>query len=162
MNDPLVLQIARNLTDRNETVSTAESCTGGYIGHLLTGVSGSSAFYVGGVIAYANAVKTALLDVPADVLAREGAVSEAVARGMALGVQKKMQTTYAISVTGIAGPTGGTPEKPVGLVYIGLADTSHCIVQRFVFEGDRDAVKTAVSDTALRWLAMQVGGDADA
>jgi len=131
------------------TLATAESCTGGLIGHRVTSVSGSSAYYVGGVIAYANAVKVRELGVDPTVLEREGAVSEPVARQMAAGVRRRFEADIGIGVTGIAGPDGGTAEKPVGLVYIGLAGPEGATVERFVFDGDRAAVKTAGSEAAL-------------
>lgn len=161
MNESVESCVAALLTARKQTLATAESCTGGLVGHRLTNISGSSAFYRGGVIAYDNAVKQQFLGVHAETLARHGAVSEPVAREMAQGIRNALKTDYSISITGIAGPTGGSAEKPVGLVYIGLADTSQCIVLRCVFDGDRHAVKTAASDKALAWLADVLGGEGD-
>jgi len=103
----------------------AESCTGGGLGQMLTTVAGSSTYFRGGVIAYDNGVKTALLGVESTVLATEGAVSAPVAEQMALGVQAQLNTDWALSITGIAGPGGDTPTKPMGLVYIGLATPEH-------------------------------------
>lgn len=131
------------------TLATAESCTGGLIGHRVTSVSGSSTYYVGGIIAYSNAVKVRELGVEAAVLGREGAVSERVALQMATGVRERLKADVGISVTGVAGPTGGTVEKPVGLVYIGLAYPDGASVRRFVFAGDRRTITAAVSEAAL-------------
>lgn len=119
--DTLASVVGELLLQRGETLAVAESCTGGSIGSLLTAISGSSRYFLGGVIAYDNSVKIGLLDVNPHDLAREGAVSDIVAQQMALGVRAKLGATWGLSVTGIAGPGGGTETKPVGLVYIGLA-----------------------------------------
>jgi nicotinamide-nucleotide amidase len=119
--DSLASVVGDLLRSRSETVSVAESCTGGGLGHRLTTLSGSSDYFQGGVIAYANAVKVNLLGVDPAILEQEGAVSAPVAQQMALGVRDRLQTTWGISVTGIAGPTGDTPDKPLGLVYIAIA-----------------------------------------
>ena len=158
MSDADIERIAQLLVLRQQTLATAESCTGGLLGHRLTAIPGSSGFYVGGVIAYANETKSTLLGVSAEELAIHGAVSEPVAAQMARGVMQALSSDYGIGITGIAGPDGGSPEKPVGLVYIGLADASQCIVKRIVFEGDRNAVKIAASDAALVWLVSILGG----
>lgn len=117
----LPLQVADVLLERHLTLATAESCTGGLVGGTLTSVPGSSAWYLGGVVAYDNRIKTALLGVPSATLSRHGAVSPQTARAMARGILERTGADLAVSVTGIAGPSGGTPSKPVGLVYIGLA-----------------------------------------
>ena len=114
-------QLAEVLLERHLTLATAESCTGGLVGGTLTSVPGSSAWYLGGVVAYDNRIKTALLGVPPATLARHGAVSPQTARAMAQGILERTGADLSVSVTGIAGPSGGTPSKPVGLVYIGLA-----------------------------------------
>lgn len=119
--DTLASVVGELLLQRGETLAVAESCTGGSIGSLLTAISGSSRYFLGGVIAYDNSVKIGLLDVNSADLAQEGAVSDIVAQQMALGVRAKLGATWGLSVTGIAGPGGGTETKPVGLVYIGLA-----------------------------------------
>lgn len=121
-NDTLASVVGKLLQTRGETLSVAESCTGGGLGEMLTTVSGSSEYFWGGVISYDNRVKINFLDVNPEDLAQFGAVSPIVAEQMALGVKKRLGTTWALSITGIAGPGGGTEIKPVGLVYIGLAD----------------------------------------
>ena len=139
-------------------VATAESCTGGLIAAALTSISGSSAFVDRGFITYSNEAKIEMLGVPADLIARVGAVSEEVARAMAEGALARSSATITIAVTGIAGPTGGSPAKPVGLVHFGLArrdeTTAH---RREIFSGDRDAVRLATAITALEMLAERLG-----
>ena len=136
-------------------LATAESCTGGLVGARLTDAAGASDVYVGGVIAYSNEVKERRLGVPADVLARHGAVSAEAAQAMAEGARDALDADAAIAVTGIAGPEGGTPEKPVGLVFISVLVPGRAETERFVFSGDREAVRaraTAQSLHALRRL----------
>src|SRR5690348_10090566 len=123
-------------------MATAESCTGGLVGHLLTEIAGSSDYYQGGVVAYANAVKHDLLGVDSATLQSVGAVSDACARKMAAGVRRLLGTEVGLATTGIAGPGGGTPEKPVGLVYIAVATPTSLRSGRYVFDGDRPRVKT--------------------
>jgi nicotinamide-nucleotide amidase len=126
--DTLAVAVGRLLKARGRTVATAESCTGGLLAGSFTDVPGSSAYFLDGVVTYSNAAKTELLGVPAELLARHGAVSPQVAEAMAVGCRARLHSDYALSITGIAGPDGGTPEKPVGLVYIGLADAAGCEV----------------------------------
>jgi PncC family amidohydrolase len=135
------------------TVATAESCTGGGLGWRLTARPGSSAYFVGGVIAYDNAVKVRMLGVRPSTLARCGAVSGPVAAEMAQGVRRRLKAGYGISVTGIAGPEGGTVQKPAGTVFIGVADSSGCGVKQFQFDGGRAAVRRAAVDAGLSMLA---------
>lgn len=126
-DDTLASVVGKRLRERKETLAVAESCTGGGLGAMLTEIEGSSDYFVGGVIAYSNDVKIKLLGVSAQVLEEEGAVSGAVAEQMAQGVIKTLDTTWGIGITGIAGPGGGTPIKPVGLVYVGIASQDgHC------------------------------------
>ena len=139
-------------TCRHLTLSTAESCTGGLIGGLLTALPGSSGYYLGGVISYANAVKEGLLGVPGTVLETVGAVSEETAIAMAKGAQSALHSDYALSVTGIAGPGGGSEKKPVGTVWIGLATPDGVTARRFLFSGDREEVRLATVGAALTWL----------
>ena len=134
------------------TVATAESCTGGNIARQLTSLSGSSGYFLGGIVSYANDVKHRVLGVPDAVLDNPGAVSEPCARAMAEGARALIGADIAVSTTGIAGPNGGTQRKPVGLVYIGLATASATIVERHVFPGDRAAVIEAATVRALELL----------
>ena len=139
------------LQDQRKMLATAESCTGGLIGHKITSVPGSSNYFSGGVIAYSNALKEKLLGVDPELLARHGAVSSAVAKAMAAGIRSRTNADIGLSVTGIAGPTGGTPEKPVGTVFIGLATTETAIDMHCLFVGDRWQIQelTAVKSLDL-------------
>ena len=135
------------------TLATAESCTGGLVGHLVTQIPGSSSFYRGGVVAYADEVKQALLDVPGALLGAHGAVSGDVASAMASGARERLQADAAIGVTGIAGPDGGTAEKPVGLVFIAASAASReSVVERHLWPYDRDGNKRAAAGAALDLL----------
>src|SRR5439155_23314775 len=131
---------------RNATLAMAESCTGGLVAERLTSVSGSSRYFIGGAVVYSNELKSELADVPQDLIDVYGAVSEQVARGLAEGIRKRCGTTLGLGVTGVAGPTGGTAEKPVGLVYHALASESSTEVVKRNFPGDR---------TRVRWFASQ-------
>ncbi|MBF0619697.1 MAG: CinA family protein [Candidatus Omnitrophica bacterium] len=150
------LLIANALTDQNKTLATAESCTGGLIANILTDIPGSSVFFKGGVIAYANEIKTGLLGVPAKLLIKHGAVSAPVAKAMAEGARKRLKTDVALATTGIAGPTGATPTKPVGLVFIALASTKKTIVKQCFFTGTRVSIKKQAAATALRLLLINL------
>lgn len=152
MAQPLLeVRVGELLLNKNLTVCAAESCTGGLIMHRLTNVPGSSAYVLGGIVAYSNAAKQSLLRVRQGTLIAHGAVSEQTAAEMATGAREIFGATLAVSVTGIAGPGGGTPEKPVGLTYIGLAGPDgRLIVNRHLWDGDRDAVKAASADAALQ------------
>ncbi len=141
------------LTDgRDVTLATAESCTGGNIAHRITRNAGSSAYFLGSVVAYANPVKRDVLGVPEAILNSPGAVSEPCARAMAEGVRRLMGADLAVSTTGIAGPMGGTVRKPVGFVYIALAMPERTVVVEDRFGGDREAVIEAATDRALALL----------
>jgi PncC family amidohydrolase len=145
-------EIGTLLVAQNLTLATAESCTGGLLGHRITNVPGSSAYYLGGWVAYADEAKEALLDVRHETLLAHGTVSEETARDMARGARQRLGADVAIAITGIAGPTGGTPDKPVGLVYMALSacDVEQC--QRHVWQGDRLANKEQSAEAALRLL----------
>ena len=135
---------------KGKTLVTAESCTGGGIGAALTAVSGSSEVYKGGVISYTNEIKTDVLGVSREVLESYGAVSEPVAAAMAAGVRKLMHADVAVSVTGLAGPGGDEYGNPVGTVYIGYEDVYRSFVKKFLFAGDREAVRNQTTEIALR------------
>lgn len=145
-------QIGSLLVAQGLTLATAESCTGGLVAHRITNVPGSSAYYLGGFVAYSNQVKEQFLAVRRETVLAHGAVSEEVAREMARGARQQMQADVAVAVTGIAGPAGGTPEKPVGLVYVALsaADAERC--RRHLWSGDRPANKEQSAEAALRLL----------
>ncbi|MBN1673035.1 MAG: competence/damage-inducible protein A [Kiritimatiellae bacterium] len=148
--------IGRLLTERGLSVAVAESCSGGLLGHRITAVPGSSAYFLGGVIAYADAVKIQRLNVSAEALRREGAVSRAVAQQMAEGVRKALAADIGLGVTGIAGPTGATDAKPVGLVFVALADDEGVLVHENRFSGDRDEVKYRATQAALDMLRRRL------
>ena len=149
-NEPLEITVGRFLLTHHLTVATAESCTGGLIGHRLTNVPGSSDYFLGGIIAYANEVKERVLGVSQQTLETHGAVSAETALEMARGARRLLNTAVAISVTGIAGPGGGTLDKPVGLVYIALAAPDFERVERLAWNQDREGNKWESSEAALR------------
>ena len=138
------------LQERGLTLATAESCTGGLVAHRLTNVPGSSAYFVGGVVAYSNRIKEEMLGVRHETLLTHGAVSEETAREMAQGARRRFGTDLAVAITGIAGPTGGAPDKPVGLTYIALAavDTERC--ERRIWSGTRLENKERSAEAALQ------------
>jgi len=156
--EPLEVQVGRLLIRRHLTIATAESCTGGLIGHLLTNVPGSSAYVLGGIIAYSNDAKAALLGVSPSTLEQHGAVSKPTALAMARGARERFEADIAISTTGIAGPTGGMADKPVGLVYIGLVSMREERCERHVWEGDRLGNKRLSAEAALRLLITYLEG----
>lgn len=139
------------LKAREETISVAESCTGGLIGARLTAVPGASEVFWGGVISYDDAAKRELLGVSEEALSAHGAVSAEVAKEMSGGIRDRSGTTWSIAVTGIAGPGGGTAEKPVGTIWIALAGPRH-EAHRYRFEGDRSQIREATADAAIEWL----------
>jgi nicotinamide-nucleotide amidase len=138
------------------TLACAESCTGGLVAHRLTEVPGSSNYFMEGVVTYSNEAKTRLLGVPAELIERHGAVSAEVAEAMAEGVKRRAATDFGLSVTGIAGPGGGTTEKPVGLVYISLADDAHTEHRRIMLPGDRHLIRWRASQAALDLLRRRL------
>ncbi len=153
---PMEAVVGRHLRERGFTIAVAESCTGGLIGHRLTSVSGSSAYVDRGVVCYSNDAKKDLLGVTESALNTHGAVSAQVARAMAEGVRTRSRADIGLSVTGLAGPMGGTSRKPVGLVYVGLATPTQSLTKQFRFYGDREAITLRSSQGALdvlrRWL----------
>ena len=130
--------IGRILTERKETVSVAESCTGGYLGHQFTKISGSSAYFMGGILSYDNAVKINQLGVKQETLNNYGAVSEQTVIEMSENVRKLMKTTYGLATSGVAGPSGGTPEKPVGTIWIAISSEKETIAKRLTLGGFRE------------------------
>ena len=168
---PVEEELGSLLTEQGLTLVTAESCTGGLVAHRITNVPGSSAYYLGGVVVYSNEMKEALLGVRHETLLAHGAVSEETAREMARGARQRLGADLAVSVTGIAGPAGGTPEKPVGLVYIALSARSpkqghppdagatqaapdgECC-QRYVWQGDRLTNKELSAEAALQLVVI--------
>ena len=151
--------VAKMLRGRKVTVATAESCTGGLLAKLLTDVAGSSAYFLRGWVTYANESKVEELNVSAEVIAEHGAVSEAVAREMAEGARKFAESDFGVGITGVAGPDGGSEEKPVGTVWIGLAHAGGTEARRFVMPGDRKGVRLRAAQMALammRWRMMGV------
>jgi len=138
------------------TLAVAESCTGGLISERLTEVPGSSAYFMEGVVSYSNDAKVRLLGVPSDLIAEYGAVSASVAEAMAEGIRERAQTDFALSVTGIAGPGGGSEEKPVGLVYIALADDAHTEHRKLMLPGDRQLIRWRASQAALDLLRRRL------
>ena len=150
---PTVSDIADILTRRGLTIAVAEACTAGRLGHLLTSVPGSSAYFHGGVLAYAQSVKSGVLGVEQELLEAEGSVSEVTALAMAQRVRELCGTAIGLSTTGIAGPTGGTATKPVGLFYIGLSTEGYQACRRHLFtDGDREANRERASQAALALL----------
>ncbi len=145
----LVEQLAQELRNRRLTLATAESCTGGLVGAMLTETPGSSAWFLGGVTAYANRIKTDLLGVPPALIETHGAVSPEAARAMAEGARNRLGADFAVSLTGIAGPDGGSPAKPVGLVYIAVASSGGTDVREHRFNGSREDIRAAAADHAL-------------
>ena len=158
MNDSsLEIAVGQLLLQHHLTLATAESCTGGLIGHRLTNVPGSSEYFLGGIIAYANAIKEHVLGISPQTLDSHGAVSAETALEMARGARHVLGVDLAVSVTGIAGPGGGTDEKPVGLTYVALAALGFERVEKFVWNQDREGNKWESAEVALRlvWNYLQ-------
>ena len=145
------------MIERKLTLATAESCTGGLIGYVLTEISGSSGYYIGGLISYTNELKEKQLGVDAAILEKHGAVSAQTCVAMAQGARTAYRADVGLSVTGIAGPDGGSAQKPVGLTYVGVADASGHDVRRFVWSGDRHSNKVESARAALNLLAERLG-----
>lgn len=141
--------VARELTLHGATIAVAESCTGGLIAERLTSIPGSSSYFLGGVVSYSNQLKTAWVDVPGEIIEAKGAVSPEVARALADGIRRRAGSTLGLGVTGVAGPGGGTPEKPVGTVHIALADEKGFTERPLRLPGDRDRIRFQASQVAL-------------
>ncbi len=152
----LQLSLAALLLENSFTLATAESCTGGLLAQLLTSIPGASAFFQRGWITYANQAKIEELSVPESLLAQHGAVSEPVARAMAEGARQKAATHFALAITGLAGPDGTTPEKPVGTVWIALASPTETRAKKFIFPGDRSAIRLRAAQMALALLRWKI------
>jgi nicotinamide-nucleotide amidase len=159
-SDPLAAVVARLLLESGRTIATAESCTGGLLAAALSETPGSSATFVGGFVVYADALKLEQVGVDPATLARDGAVSEGVARQLAEGARARCRTQLAVGITGIAGPGGGTPHKPVGLVHLALADGTGTSHWRLQLPGDRHAVRTRAVTVALDRLRRYLLGSA--
>ena len=155
-DEPMEVVVGNLLKAKNHTVATAESCTGGFIGHLLSKHAGSSQFYTGGVISYDNRIKTEFLDVSPTILQTVGAVSKEAVEQMALAVRTKMGTDYAISVSGIMGPSGQTNEKPLGMVWIGVASKEKVVSKVFYLRFDRARNIEVTATQAINLLRLLI------
>lgn len=155
-DDEIEAVVVKAFIARKKTLALAESCTGGNLAHRVTNVSGASGMFLGGMVSYANSVKEKFLGVRAETLAAHGAVSETVAREMALGARAQFGADFALAVTGIAGPGGGSPEKPVGTVFIALASATGVAVKRFFNVCERETFKQVTATQALNWLRLAV------
>lgn len=155
-DETIEIVVGNLLKQRNQTVATAESCTGGYIGHLLSKNAGSSQFYTGGIISYDNRIKTEFLDVPTHILQTVGAVSKEAVEQMALAVRAKMNTDYAISVSGIMGPSGQTDEKPLGMVWVGVANREKVVSKVFYLRFDRLRNIEVTANQAINLLRLLI------
>jgi PncC family amidohydrolase len=147
------------LKGKGMTISLAESCTGGLISKRITDIAGASDYFEIGVTTYSNKAKELFLAVPGELLARKGAVSREVAEAMATGVRKLASADVGLSVTGIAGPGGGTPEKPVGTVFIGVSWANRTLVRKSLFHGDRDAIREETAEEALKLVSACLEGE---
>ena len=155
-DETMEMVVGNLLKQKKQTVSTAESCTGGYIGHLLSKNAGSSQFYTGGIISYDNRIKTEFLDVPTEILQTVGAVSKEAVEQMALAVRAKMNTDYAISVSGIMGPSGQTDEKPLGMVWVGVANREKVVSKVFYLRFDRLRNIEVTANQAINLLRLLI------
>ena len=154
INQSQLQKIADLLLHHHLLIATAESCTGGYIAHMLTNISGSSEYFVEGVISYSNQSKIQRLSVPEEIIDTHGAVSLQTATAMAQGIRKLAQTDIGLATTGIAGPTGGTPEKPVGLVYTSISTNQQTTTNKHLFSGTRLENKINTSTALLHDLLL--------
>jgi len=155
-DETLEVVVGRLLKDQNQTVSTAESCTGGFIGHLLSKHAGSSSFFTGSIVSYDNRIKTEFLDVPTSILQTVGAVSKEAVEQMAVAVRSKMKTDFGISVSGIMGPSGQTDEKPVGMVWIGVANKEKVVSKVFYLRFDRQKNIEVTANQAINLLRLLI------
>ena len=148
--------VGQKLAQQKKTIAVAESCTGGTLAKLLTDIPGASRYFTHGWITYSNSAKTSELGVPSDLIEKYGAVSEQAAQAMAQSARKRAGTDFAVGITGIAGPTGGTEQKPVGLVYISVDSDNRCETKRFIISGDRDFIRLRAAQTALNMLRLKL------
>ena len=148
--------VGQKLAQQKKTIAVAESCTGGCLAKLLTDIPGASRYFTHGWVTYSNSAKTSELGVPAYLIEKQGAVSEQVAEAMVQGARKKAGTTFAIGITGIAGPAGGSEQKPVGLVYISIDSDNGCETKHFIFPHDRDSIRLRAAQTALNMLRLKL------
>lgn len=155
-NEEILNKISIILKEKNLKIATAESCTGGLISHNFTNISGSSEYFDSGIVSYSNKAKIELLDVSEKILEKYGAVSEQVAKSMAEGVRNKSDVDIGIATTGIAGPTGGTEDKPVGLVYIAISTTKNTLVKKIQFSGNRLENKESTCKATLELLLESI------
>jgi nicotinamide-nucleotide amidase len=158
-SDTLPEVVGKLLRIKKMTLAVAESCTGGFLGKVITDIPGSSDYFLGGIIAYSNEIKIKHLSVPPDILANQGAVSEECARFMAEGARKSFGSDIAVSITGIAGPTGETEEKPIGLTFIGLSTIDKIVVKEHRFIGDRERIRERCTTIALDMTRKHLKGD---
>ena len=145
-------KVAQLLTNRQKTLSVAESCTGGGLSNRLTNIAGSSSFFKLGLVTYSNEAKMKFLKIPSTVLIKHGAVSSEVARRMALSIRKTLDTDFGMGLTGIAGPTGATTKKPIGLTIIAISTKHETICKQFIFKGNRLSIKSQAATQALKML----------
>ncbi|MCG5074397.1 CinA family protein [Paraburkholderia tagetis] len=148
----LAIRAGNKLRDARIMLATAESCTGGMVATAITDISGSSGWFERGFVTYSNQAKTEMIGVPAELIEKHGAVSEPVARAMAEGALRNSRAQVSLAITGVAGPGGGTPEKPVGMVSFGWSNRLHTSVETLVFKGDREQIRVQAATHALRGL----------
>ena len=146
--------VGQKLARQKKTIAVAESCTGGILAKLLTDIPGASEYFVSGWVTYSNSAKISELGVKAELIDKHGAVSKQVADAMAQAARKKAGTDFAIGITGIAGPTGGSEQKPLGLVYISVESDNKCENRQFIFSHDRNSVRLRASQTALNMMRL--------
>lgn len=158
MTELLELYVGKLLSQKKLTLSTAESCTGGLIAHLITNVAGSSEYFMGGIVCYSNNAKANLLNVSWETLNTYGAVSKETVIEMAIGAKEKLKTDIAISVSGIAGPGGGTSQKPVGTTWVGLATPTQVEARHFIWNGNREKNKIDSAQAALQFVLDYLEG----
>lgn len=150
--EPVINQIHKLLIKKGKTIAVAESCTGGLLSNLLTQISGSSQYFILGVVAYSNKSKEKILSIPHSIISKNGAVSKETASSMAQNIRKIAKTDLGIGITGIAGPTGGTPKKPIGTVFIAIDSEDKKVCQRFQFRGSRNTIRKKAALQTLKVL----------